>query len=321
MAIMSTMQKRITRRFCIFGPPKSGKTRLFGQLAELGFRLHFLDLESGSNTLFDLSEEAKSRVNLIKIPDTVSNPCAANILASLVKFRGKVSFCEIHGNVNCIACKKEGLELTTIDLATFTNKDFLIVDSMTKLQSSVMALRIAQTGRPFDVKPEWDDYAIQGKTMEYILSFFEQVHFNFGITSHELEVDLEDGSKKLVPIAGSSNYSRTSGKFFDDVIYLRVEGQKYKAYSCATTNPKIACGTRSDVVLEKLPEITIEPFVRALLEQPEQGLSATNASSLGTENKAADAISNLEQAKAKVGTTIPQNLSIGSLKLGKGVGK
>lgn len=319
MAILSTRQANRTKRICVFGPPKAGKTTLLGQLAELGFRVLWIDIENGSDPLFKLSPAAQEKVDLVKIPDTSANPCAAQVIAKMVQQRGKISFCEVHGNINCPACKKEGKELVNLDLNTLNNYDFVVIDSMTKLQSSVMALRMVQTGRAFDAKPEWDDFAIQGRTMEFILSWFEQVKFNFAITSHELEVELEDGSKKLVPIAGSSNYSRTSGKFFDEVIYLRIEGTKRKGYSCETTNPKIACGSRGGVALEQMAELSIRPFVSDILAFPERKVepdSTNSATDSNSNHQAAQAISPVDQAKQAAATSTPAKLSIGGLKLG-----
>lgn len=314
MAKLSLRVANRTRRICVFGPPKGGKTTLLAELATLGFRLLWIDIENGSDVLFKLPPEAQERVDLIKIPDTSNNPCAANIIATMIQNRGKVTFCETHGNINCPACKKDGHELTTIDVTGFNNYDFLVIDSLTRLQSSVMALRVKQTGRMYDAKPEWDDFAIQGKTMEFILSWFEQVKFNFATASHELEVELEDGSKKLVPIAGSSNYSRTSGKFFDDVIYLRVEGQKRKGYSSATSNPKIGCGTRSDVVLEKMETLSIKPFVEGILAQPELITEVAPAVELTASNP----ITPVQQAQAAINVGGMNKLSVGGLKLSGG---
>ena len=69
MAKLSTLSASKTHRCLIYGGPKTGKTLLAGKLAE-HYKLIWIDLENGHDTLFQLPQEWKERIEIISLPDT-----------------------------------------------------------------------------------------------------------------------------------------------------------------------------------------------------------------------------------------------------------
>jgi hypothetical protein len=63
---------------------------------------------------------------------------------------------------------------------------------------------------------------------------------------------MEDGKKKLVPIGGTSNFSKTFAKYFDDVCYLEIVNKKHRAASATTYSGSIVMGSRTGKELEKM---------------------------------------------------------------------
>lgn len=259
---LSDYQQSAARKILVYGPPKSGKTDLVGQLAA-GKKLWWFDLEDGIKTLLHsprMKKEWFDNIELFSMPDTQTFPVAVETLLKVVK-GGKQDICHKHGVVNCIACKKDApTAFTSINVGEFTNNDVLVVDSVSQLASSVMNFiakkQIAADN--FDWKPGWDEYAKQGFILNRIFSIMQQAPFNFVCISHEQLVDMEEpGKKKIVPIGGTSEFSKTFAKFFDDVVYCDIVNKKHKAASSSTYSGSIVMGSRSGKELEKMETPTL----------------------------------------------------------------
>lgn len=244
----------VSKKILVYGPPKSGKTDLVGQLASTK-KLWWFDLEDGVKTLLHsprMKKEWFDNIELFKIPDTQIFPIAARTLLKVIKGM-PVEVCHAHGAVACPICKKEGAGVSTISLKDFTNDDVLVIDSVSQLAASAMndIQKDVISKDQFEKKPDWDDYANQGRIMDRIFSILQQAPFNVVAISHEQLVEMEDGRKKLVPIGGTSQFSKTFAKYFDDVVYIDVVNKKHKAASSSTYSSSIVMGSRSGKELEK----------------------------------------------------------------------
>lgn len=257
MAKMNQMEARKAVHALLFGPPKSGKTALTGTLAEGGFEIDWVDLESGSNTLFSrLSPEAQERVNLIRVADTPEYPIAAETILKLTKFAKTQAngqpfvyrICDTHGKIDCPLCKKVDGTFSEIDFNSYHSKKVLVIDSMTQLSNSIMAT--LRGNREPDFKPEWDDYRNQGGRLNLILSGIQNCPYNVVVISHEAMVKMEDEKEKLVPVAGTSNFSRNTAKYFDEVVYVEVKNKMHKAGSGTGYALNVLTGSRANRKLE-----------------------------------------------------------------------
>jgi hypothetical protein len=254
---LSDYKPSVARKILVYGQPKSGKTDAVGQVASIK-KLWWFDLEDGIKTLISsprIKPEWLDNIELFRIPDTQLFPIAARTLLKVIKGK-RVAICHKHGAVGCPYCAKENLPTTEICLDEFTNDDVLVIDSASQLASSAMndiQSKIIQADQ-FDKKPEWDDYFNQGRILDRIFSILQQAPFNVIVISHEQMVEMEDGSKKIVPIGGTSQFSKTFAKYFDDVVYCEIATRKHRYASSSTYKPNVMSGSRTGKEIEKVNE-------------------------------------------------------------------
>lgn len=234
------------QRAIIFGGPKSGKTELVSKLAAK-YKLLWFDLENGWAPLTKLPQDQQANVELIQIPDTKVFPIAIETMLKVIS-GAPVNICEKHGKANCQLCAKENLPTTKIELSSIGPDTIVVVDSLTQLSNS--AINHLTKNQEDTYKPEWTDYRNQGQLLDKFLSQIQQAKYNVVVITHEAEVEMEDGRKKLVPVAGTTNFSRNTAKYFDHVIYCETKNRKHNFASSTTYANNILTGSRTDVALE-----------------------------------------------------------------------
>lgn len=245
-------------RVLLFGPPKSGKTELAGKLSAK-FNLLWFDLENGIDTLLKLPKEQQERIEVIAIPDTRSFPIAIETCLKVIK-GGKGTICEVHGKWNCMTCAKTPAETpaTAVCLSELPLDTIVVFDSLTQLTNSAIShITKAQSD---DYKLDFDDWGNLGKLMDIFLSHVQQAGFHVVCISHEMEAEMEDGKKKLVPTAGTRNFSRNAAKYFDEVVYCEVKNKRHVAGSSTLYNGNILTGSRSGTSLESQSEASLIPI-------------------------------------------------------------
>ena len=257
---MKLSQKTASKshRVLLFGPPKSGKTQLAGELSR-AFNLIWFDLENGVDTLLKLPLEQQERIEVISLPDTRSFPVAIETCLKAIKGgRGKI--CEQHGKWNCMTCAKDPAATPSVEicLSELPLDTIVVFDSLTQLTNSAIA-HITKA-QPEDYKLEYDDWANLGKLMDVFLSHVHQAGFHVVCISHETEVKMEDGKDKLVPTAGTRNFSRNTAKYFDEVVYCEVKNKKHAVGSSTTYSGNILTGSRSGTSLESATSASLVPI-------------------------------------------------------------
>lgn len=232
----------------VYGPPKTGKTELVGRLAEK-YNLLWFDLENGGETLTKLPVEWQERIEYIGLPDTRSFPVAIETCLKVIK-GNPVDICQQHGKVMCPSCKKDHLPHVSVNLKELSSNTIVVFDSLTQLTTSAIA-HITKN-EPDDYKLKQDDWGNLGKLMDIFLSHVQQASFNVVCISHETEVNLEDGAVKIVPTAGTRNFSRNTAKYFGHVVYAEVKNKKHIFTSSTTGAMKVIAGSRTDVKTEAM---------------------------------------------------------------------
>lgn len=243
----------------IYGDPFTGKTTLAGKLAEK-FNLKWFDLEHGiSSAIRNVPKEFHKNIELFPIPDTKVNPIASETMLKVFA-GGECKICLTHGKVACPICKATPDAVhTSFNLNTMTSEDILVVDSATQLSTSILSH--IMRNRPNTAKPEWDDYAIQGRLLDVLYTQMQNCKANVLIISHATLVSTEDAKlKKLVPIGGTDNYSRTMAKFFDDVIYCEVGNKGHKFTSGTGGVLQAITGSKHGVSIETMAIPSLIPF-------------------------------------------------------------
>lgn len=247
MAKLSSLSASPIKHVLIFGPPKCGKTYLAGLLGKHK-KLLWFDLEGGYSTLFQFSPEIQDNIELIAIPDNRGTPMAIETMLKVIK-GGKVNICEKHGKVTCPLCTKDSLPIATVELNALDKDWAVVIDSGTQLTNSAIA-HITKL-QAVDYKLDYDDWAHLGKLMDTFLSYVQTASFNVVYISHELAVKMVDGTEKLVPVSGTSNFSRNTAKYFDEVIYGRIVNGSYTFTSNGAAENKILVGSRANIDMKK----------------------------------------------------------------------
>jgi len=265
-------KKSARAKVMVYGPPKSGKTALVGKLAS-HFKLHWLDLENGIKTLLNpaiLDPKFRKNVNVISIPDHKLYPVAIDTVKEVLR-GGLKKICYDHGKVNCPICgKKPEAKWSEIDILTFTDNDILVIDSLSQLSNSAMnKLVLKEINKPGgeEYRSTFHDYAAQGQLLDMILSLIQVIDLNVVVISHEVESEMTDGKDKIVPLAGTRNFSKLSAKYFDTVVYLSIMNKKHSAFNATTSLPNVLTGDRFGVTLDgqKDDDISLLPiFQRSL---------------------------------------------------------
>lgn len=265
----------------IYGPPKTGKTTLIAELTQK-FNVLYIGLENGHAVFYKLPREQQEKIEIIALPDTREYPIAIETCLKLVKGK-KCVVCDTHGKVDCPVCKAQSI--TKPDTVTFTTvelnvlgPDWIVVwDSLTQLTDSAIA-HITK-GKPDDYKLDYDDWGNLGKLMAIFLSHIQQAPYHTICISHETEAELEDGKKKIVPTAGTRNFSRNSAKYFDTVIYAQVANAKHTFTSMTTQTLNIVVGSRTDADM-KITGSLLPIFTGELGNVPAQSNGQKAAASL-----------------------------------------
>ena len=258
----------LRERILVFGGPKSGKTKLVAGLAEK-YNLWYFDLENGYKTLRSLPQSWQERINLFSIPDTKVFPIAIETALKIVPGR-PIDFCQEHGKVACLLCKKSEKPYEHVELNALGDQDIVVWDSCTQLSLSAMS-HIKKEDDDL-AKPSWDDYAKQGYLLDRFLSQCQQAKYNLVVITHEVEAELENGGKKLVPVAGTREFSRNTAKYFDHVVYCELRNKDHKFGSATSYAMSVLTGSRSDVAIEKLDKPSLIPFFehKVVQQQKEQ---------------------------------------------------
>lgn len=257
----------VNHSILLYGPSKSGKTRLVGTAAKIPeiTKIYWFDLENGAQTLLnmDLTDEEMAKIQLFQIPDTRENPVGIETMLKVFSAKSAIRICDEHGVVNCVQCAKNPTAHGTFCLKDCKHSELVVIDSGSQLGDS--ALNAACKGQDITYKPQLDDYGSAGKWLGDILSVIQQAHnVNFVVITHEL-VDEEEinGVKKdrIFPLMGTKTFSRKVAKYFGTVAYIHMKLGKHAAGSGSTYKSETLTGSRVNALLEK----SKEPSMRDIL--------------------------------------------------------
>jgi hypothetical protein len=261
-AIRSGEVSAMNHSALIYGPPKSGKTRLVGTAAELKevTKIWWFDLENGAETLLhmDLSEEALDKVEYIKVADTKDTPWAIETMLKALTSKEGVWISASAGRVVSVKDKVDGDIF--FKLSDCTGTELIVVDSATQLGAS--ALNATMMGKAHTVKPTFDEYGLMGKWLGDIMSVIQQAaNTNFVVITHETMMEDNDGRTKFFPICGTMKFSMSLAKYFGTVVYTSMKMKKHTAGSGTDyANDKLT-GSRLGVAMERATELSMKALL------------------------------------------------------------
>lgn len=240
----------------VYGAPKSGKTALVGKLAEK-FKLHWFDLENGVKTLLNpaiLDPKYRENVNVISIPDHRLYPVAIDTVRDVLR-GGPKKICNAHGKINCPLCAKSGAPVTEIDVLKFGADEILVIDSLTQLSNSAMnKATLKEITKPGgeEYRQTYGDYSMQAALLDQVLSFIQVIDVNVVMISHETDCETVEGKERIVPVAGTRNFSRTVAKYFDSVVHCNIINKQHRAFASTSYSPTILTGSRQPTQIDEL---------------------------------------------------------------------
>lgn len=323
MVNFSQVARRGPHHSCIYGFPKTGKSTLVSKLAEMGKKLVWISLDNGHGILDKLSPEAKSRIELISVADTKSNPIAIKTALKLVK-GGLYRVCDDHGRIDCDICKRAARAFTNIDLHKLDPNTIVVWDPISQIMTSAINAiiqRESKTEEGQDVyKLDYGDWASLGHMMDRFLSEIQQAPYHTICITHVLESDFEDSKKRLVPLSGTVNFSANSAKYFDSVIYMEVQlGGKHAAGSGTGFKLNTVTGSRNDIKIEDMkdgpsllpffPDVVVgDKLASSLVEQEDNQAAAAVLSAIAAVQETGYVAPAINQQLDTAATQITQKL-------------
>lgn len=250
----------------LYGPPKTGKTRLVGTAAKIPElkRIFWFDGENGAETLLhmDLTPEELDKIILFRVPDTRETPRFIETVLKAFSSKTPINICDAHGKVGCVEgeCKTA---FTSFCMKDCTHDDLIVIDSGSQLGDSALAL--ACLGKDITFKPTYDEWGALGKYLGDICSVIQAATFtNFVMITHELIVEEEvNGIKrdKIYPLVGTKPFSAKVSKFFGTVAYVEIKMGKHTAGSSSTYKANHITGSRVNVQIEKAKELDMKAIL------------------------------------------------------------
>lgn len=267
-----------TYKLCIFGRAKIGKTTLAAQLAKI-WKLWYLDLEGGIKTaIHQVPKEFHKNIEVIRIPSSPAVPMGAETVGKIILQPSKEhKVCFDHGKIDCTTCAKIPNSLhTSICLAKFTPTDCLVLDSTTQLSvdvnravlRSILANKVTPEEFILDRDTGGKDFKYPMATAMYLENIFgalQSYNINVVVISHEVmteqlkdtghavgkgESQPSDNVERIFPAAGSRNFSRNFGRYFDALIHLDIVNRQHRAFTSTTYSPVVQTGSRLEKNLE-----------------------------------------------------------------------
>lgn len=248
----------------IYGGPKMGKTRLVGTAAKIKEieNIWWFDLENGVETLLnmDLTDEELSKVKLIRIKGTRSDPIAIETILKSFTAKEPLRICEVHGRVECAECLKSKDPFIKWHLKQCTHNDLVVIDSGSEAGDSALAAACLGKGEMF--KPTFDEYGMVFKWLGDMCSVIQQcANTNFVVITHEISLTDDEKKEKVFPLFGSKAFSMKAAKFFGTVVYLHKKLNKHVAGSSSTYQGNILTGSRLGVAIEKSKEASMRDIL------------------------------------------------------------
>lgn len=225
MPALANHQSAATTKLLFIGDSGAGKTGALASLAKAGYNLRIIDLDNGLDVLANLlkdpagpyGKDALARVAFATVTDPMKNingkmvPAKATVWQRVVELldKGKFSAEENFG-----------------PLSTWTDKDVLVIDSLTFLSNAALNFVLAMNARLGGQVQQSDWYSGQ-QLIEGLLQMLydEGIKCNIVICAHITYIDGGGGIDRGYPSSLGKALPPKLGRYFNSTLMAKTVGQ------------------------------------------------------------------------------------------------
>lgn len=206
-------------KMLLIGDSGTGKTGALASLAKAGYNLRILDFDAGLDILAQVlrdESDALSRVSFATLTDRLKNVGNRIIPDGLPNAFSRATKLLNHW--------KDGTE-DLGPVTSWTERDVLVIDSMTFASSAALRLVLGQNGRSGQ-QPQLQDWGEAMRMIEDLLGllYSDAVRCNVIVTSHIAFVETESGLSKGYPSTLGQKLPPKVGRYFNTVLLTKSVG-------------------------------------------------------------------------------------------------
>jgi len=223
----------------IYGPSQTKKTFWAGMAAEAGYNVILLSGDSKYQVLFNLTEEAQSRITILPVADKITGPqfgyavvTALKAIAPLIwnDTKGQQLFKDLDDEDNYIL----------LDAKLLDHNFVLVVDSWTALVDSILWDFANEQGVDLSdgAKEEWELYGPCNRLATWILQQLQGLPCHVIVIGHSTMWEKRKGGKDKATkneiietrqqiISTSGNHSKLLPGHFSETLLFGITGNNY----------------------------------------------------------------------------------------------
>lgn len=236
--LFSEESNKVLARLMLYGRPKMKKTWWAGKAAEDGFNVILLDGDNGFQILRNINETGKTRLSRVACHDRIGDPVFAPYIIRLLKQK-KMFWDETERKpIISMSAIREDHDYSYLDLNKLTSRDVLVLDSFTRLCTSInMRYAVENNIDMSDAeKWEWEGYAYGGMLVDWILNSLSAIPCHVIVIGHSTVYEKYEGrgrdrtlvSSTTVMKSTSGPKSMTVPTDFSDILFFEKQGNNFR---------------------------------------------------------------------------------------------
>jgi hypothetical protein len=223
MPKLSAHQSLKTTKMILLGDSGAGKTGALASLADSGYNVRILDLDNGADVLSNLLRDPKSmyKKEALGLVDcvTLTDPMS-NINGKLVPKKATVW----QRAVGMLNDWKDG-EQNYGPISTWTDRDVLVIDSLSFLANAAMNFVLAMNAR-LGQQPHQSDWYQGQQMLESLLQMLydESIKCNVIVIAHVTYIGEDNGPQHGYPSSLGKALGPKIGRYFNTVLLAKTQG-------------------------------------------------------------------------------------------------
>lgn len=224
MAKLADHQSSQTTKLLLCGDSGAGKTGALASLAQAGYNLRIVDLDSGLDVLANLLRDPKSPYGTEAL-----GRVSAETITDTMRVSGGSKLIPTKATVWQRAVKLiEHWKTETEDfgpLVSWTPQDILVIDSLTMLSNAALNFTLSMNGR-LGQQPHQSDWYAGQQLVESLLQLLydENVKCNVIVISHIAYIGEENGPVHGYPASLGKALSPKIGRYFNTMLLAKTRG-------------------------------------------------------------------------------------------------